>query len=227
MTTERTEEERPTTRGPTRSTTTPGWTWRARSRAGSPAGPRSGPRAARPAARPLPVAGGPPATPAPAERIPTTATRRPWTTPSAGSSASRAGRPSCGCTGCSRAGRRSSGKEVGQHVTPESFADGRLVVRTDSTAWATQMKLLAADVVRRLNEVLGEETVQRDRRRRTPRTLVEARAAAGQGTGPARHLRLRLSRAAHPRGWALNALSTVWGVERPPETGCAGPVPGL
>jgi predicted nucleic acid-binding Zn ribbon protein len=29
------------------------------------------------------------------------------------------------------------GKDVGQHVTPESFADGRLVVRTDSTAWAT------------------------------------------------------------------------------------------
>ena len=35
------------------------------------------------------------------------------------------------------------GHDVGQHVKPESFADGRLVVRTDSTAWATQMKLLA------------------------------------------------------------------------------------
>jgi predicted nucleic acid-binding Zn ribbon protein len=52
------------------------------------------------------------------------------------------------------------GHDVGQHVRPESFADGRLVVRTDSTAWATQMKLLAPDVVRRLNEVLGEGTVQ-------------------------------------------------------------------
>ena len=52
------------------------------------------------------------------------------------------------------------GRDVGQHVTPESFADGKLVVRTDSTAWATQMKMLAPDVVRRLNEVLGEETVQ-------------------------------------------------------------------
>ncbi len=51
------------------------------------------------------------------------------------------------------------GREVGQHVTPESYADGRLVVRTDSTAWATQMKLLAPDVIRRLNEVLGEGTV--------------------------------------------------------------------
>jgi predicted nucleic acid-binding Zn ribbon protein len=52
------------------------------------------------------------------------------------------------------------GHDVGQHVSPESFADGRLVVRTVSTAWATQMKLLAPDVVRRLNEVLGEGTVQ-------------------------------------------------------------------
>ena len=41
----------------------------------------------------------------------------------------------------------------------ESFADGRLVVRTDSTAWATQLKLLAPTVVRRLNEDLGHGTV--------------------------------------------------------------------
>ena len=51
------------------------------------------------------------------------------------------------------------GREVAAHVTPESYADGRLVVRTDSTAWATQMRLLAGDVVRRLNEVLGDGTV--------------------------------------------------------------------
>ena len=51
------------------------------------------------------------------------------------------------------------GNEVAEHAHPESFADGRLVVRTDSTAWATQMKLLAADLVRRLNEVLGDGTV--------------------------------------------------------------------
>lgn len=53
------------------------------------------------------------------------------------------------------------GQEVAQHVAPEAYADGRLSVRTDSTAWATQMKLLAPEVVRRLNEVLGEETVLR------------------------------------------------------------------
>jgi len=52
------------------------------------------------------------------------------------------------------------GAEVAAHVSPESYADGRLVVRTDSTAWATQMKLLAANVVRRLNDELGDGTIE-------------------------------------------------------------------
>jgi len=51
------------------------------------------------------------------------------------------------------------GPEIGAHSTPESFTDGTLVVRTDSTAWATQLKLLAPTVVRRLNEELGHGTV--------------------------------------------------------------------
>jgi predicted nucleic acid-binding Zn ribbon protein len=51
------------------------------------------------------------------------------------------------------------GQEVAQHCLPEAFAETRLVVRTDSTAWATQMRLLAPTVVRRLNEELGEATV--------------------------------------------------------------------
>jgi predicted nucleic acid-binding Zn ribbon protein len=51
------------------------------------------------------------------------------------------------------------GQEVAQHCLPEAFADARLVVRTDSTAWATQMRLLAPTVVRRLNEELGDGTV--------------------------------------------------------------------
>ena len=58
------------------------------------------------------------------------------------------------------------GPEVAQHTTPVSFepgeepgSGGRLVVRTDATAWATQMRLLAPTVVRRLNEELGHDTV--------------------------------------------------------------------
>lgn len=52
------------------------------------------------------------------------------------------------------------GDEVAAHAQPESFADGRLAIRTDSTAWATQMKLLAPDLLRRLNDVLGDGTVE-------------------------------------------------------------------
>lgn len=51
------------------------------------------------------------------------------------------------------------GPEIGEHSTPESLKDGVLVVRAHSTAWATQLKLLASGVVRRLNEELGDGTV--------------------------------------------------------------------
>jgi predicted nucleic acid-binding Zn ribbon protein len=51
------------------------------------------------------------------------------------------------------------GRDVALHCTPEAYADGKLTVRTDSTAWATQMKLLAPTVLRRLNGELGDGTV--------------------------------------------------------------------
>lgn len=51
------------------------------------------------------------------------------------------------------------GAEVADHCRPETLADGRLVVRTDATAWATQLKLMAPTLVRRLNEELGHGTV--------------------------------------------------------------------
>jgi predicted nucleic acid-binding Zn ribbon protein len=53
------------------------------------------------------------------------------------------------------------GREVAAHCTPETFADGLVTVRTDSTAWATQLRLLASTIVRRLNEELGQGTVLR------------------------------------------------------------------
>jgi predicted nucleic acid-binding Zn ribbon protein len=52
------------------------------------------------------------------------------------------------------------GRGVAEHCTPESYAEGRLVVRTDSTAWATQITLLAGTLVKRLNDELGDETVR-------------------------------------------------------------------
>lgn len=51
------------------------------------------------------------------------------------------------------------GPEVADHVQVQQFEDGKLLLRAESTAWATQMRLLQATVLRRLNEQVGEGTV--------------------------------------------------------------------
>lgn len=51
------------------------------------------------------------------------------------------------------------GSDVAAHVRPESYADGVLTVRAATTAWATQMRLLAATLVRTLNEEIGDGVV--------------------------------------------------------------------
>jgi len=53
------------------------------------------------------------------------------------------------------------GPVVAEHCHPERYADAELVVRADSTAWATQMRLLAPMVLRRLNTELGHGGVAR------------------------------------------------------------------
>ncbi|MFC6085768.1 DUF721 domain-containing protein [Sphaerisporangium aureirubrum] len=55
------------------------------------------------------------------------------------------------------------GPDLAAHTKPETFADGEVLVVADSTAWATQLRMLASSLVRRLNEELGEGTVQRVR----------------------------------------------------------------
>lgn len=51
------------------------------------------------------------------------------------------------------------GSELAEHCEPVTFEDGRLVVQADSTAWATQLRLLASSLLRRLNDELGPGTV--------------------------------------------------------------------
>ncbi len=53
------------------------------------------------------------------------------------------------------------GAEVAAHCQAESYDDGTLTVVADSTAWATQVRLLTPQLVRRLNETLGPDTVRR------------------------------------------------------------------
>ncbi len=51
------------------------------------------------------------------------------------------------------------GDQIADHCVPETFEDGVLVVRTDSTAWATQIRLLTPQLDRRLAEEVGEGVV--------------------------------------------------------------------
>jgi predicted nucleic acid-binding Zn ribbon protein len=53
------------------------------------------------------------------------------------------------------------GPELAGHTRPETLADGELIVTADSTAWATQLRLLAGQLVHRLNVELGDGAVRR------------------------------------------------------------------
>ncbi len=54
------------------------------------------------------------------------------------------------------------GSEVAAHVQIESFNEETktLNLRTDSTAWATQLRLLAAQIVQKITDEFGEEIVE-------------------------------------------------------------------
>lgn len=53
------------------------------------------------------------------------------------------------------------GADLAGHTRPERFAAGELVVVADSTAWATQVRLLSSTLVRRVNTELGGSVVHR------------------------------------------------------------------
>lgn len=53
------------------------------------------------------------------------------------------------------------GSEVAQHAQIDGFEDTVVHVRATSTAWATQLKMLAPRIVAKLNESLGDGTVTR------------------------------------------------------------------
>ncbi|WP_462418740.1 DciA family protein [Kytococcus sp. Marseille-QA3725] len=55
------------------------------------------------------------------------------------------------------------GADVAGHSLPESFEDGCLVVRAESSTWATQLTMLTSTLQRRLDEELGFGVVTRVR----------------------------------------------------------------
>jgi len=51
------------------------------------------------------------------------------------------------------------GTDVAEHCTPVTFSDGVLTVRADSTAWATQLRLMSSSILGRLETEVGKDTV--------------------------------------------------------------------
>ncbi len=52
------------------------------------------------------------------------------------------------------------GDEIADHCTPQSFEDKALVVRADSTAWATQLRLLTPQLLNLLAKEIGDGVVE-------------------------------------------------------------------
>jgi predicted nucleic acid-binding Zn ribbon protein len=77
------------------------------------------------------------------------------------------------------------GPDLAAHTRPDSFADGELAVTADSTAWATQVRLLAPQLVRRVNAELGDGAVLRVRVRgpSPPRRRGGWRVPGSKGPG--------------------------------------------
>lgn len=52
------------------------------------------------------------------------------------------------------------GAEVAAHAKPVSFEDGVLTVRAESTAWATQLRLLTSTLLGRMEQAVGADVVE-------------------------------------------------------------------
>jgi predicted nucleic acid-binding Zn ribbon protein len=53
------------------------------------------------------------------------------------------------------------GPALAEHCAPSALTDGELLLRCESTAWASQVRLMAPQLVKKLNEALGHGSVRR------------------------------------------------------------------
>lgn len=55
------------------------------------------------------------------------------------------------------------GEDIAAHCNPVTLVDGELLLQAESTAWATQIRMLAPNLVKRINAELGQGSVKRIR----------------------------------------------------------------
>jgi predicted nucleic acid-binding Zn ribbon protein len=75
------------------------------------------------------------------------------------------------------------GRDIAEHVRPVSFADGELSLEAESTAWATQVRLLLPQVHRAVDERVGKGVVTAIRIRgpQAPTWTAGPRRVKGRG----------------------------------------------
>lgn len=53
------------------------------------------------------------------------------------------------------------GEDIADHTTPVALQDGELTVQAESTAWATQLRLLQRQILKRISDGVGRDVVRR------------------------------------------------------------------
>jgi len=76
------------------------------------------------------------------------------------------------------------GAELAAHCQPEGFTAGVLTIRAESSAWATQLRLLAPQLASRLNAQVGAGTVGKINVRGPDAPLWSHGSRAVRGRGP-------------------------------------------
>ena len=84
------------------------------------------------------------------------------------------------------------GAELAAHCRPVKLEDGELTIEAESTAWATQLRLLAGKLLGRIAGEVGRDVVDEAEHPRPGRTVLGQGPEAGTGPRPPRHLRLSL-----------------------------------
>ena len=82
------------------------------------------------------------------------------------------------------------GHDIAEHVRPVSFSDGELSLEAESTAWATQVRLLLPQVHRAVDERVGKGVVAAIRIRGPQAPTWTCRTTSREGSRTARHVRL-------------------------------------
>lgn len=78
------------------------------------------------------------------------------------------------------------GRPLGEHTTPVSLRNGILTLVVDEPGWATEIRYLQDDLVRRVNEVAGVGTVTSVEVRRTDSRASKRAAQRRQSEGPSK-----------------------------------------